>query len=235
MAKSKVTYICNACGAVHNGWSGRCDACGAWNTIEQQIDVTSPTKAAQALKSGRVIDTIELGSKVAKPKNRLLVGIKEINDVLGGGIVEGSVILIAGQPGIGKSTIMMQLANEIARQEKVLYISGEESPQQVAMRGQRLKTSSQNLKLASSTSANDIAATISTGQHKLVVVDSIQTIAAEEIAGVPGSVSQVTNSTQLISLAAKQSDTAVILVGHVTKEGNIAGPKVLRTRCGCGT
>ena len=126
-----------------------------------------------------------------------------------------------------KALYCCNLAYNGAKQNKVLYVSGEESPQQVSLRGQRLKTAHDNLQLASSTSANDIAATIATGQYDLVIVDSIQTVATEEIAGVPGSVSQVTNSTQLITVAAKQSDTAVILVGHVTKEGNIAGPKVL--------
>jgi DNA repair protein RadA/Sms len=227
MVKTKVNYICNACGATPSGWSGRCDACGAWNTIEQQIDVSSPSKARQAMSSGRILETITLDDKMPQPKGRLSVGTPEIDEVLGGGIVGGSVILIAGQPGIGKSTLLLQLAYQAANKIKVLYVSGEESPQQVSLRGQRLKTVHQNLQIASSTSANDISATIANGQYNLVIVDSIQTVATDEIAGVPGSVSQVTNCTQLISIAAKQTDTAVILVGHVTKEGNIAGPKVL--------
>jgi DNA repair protein RadA/Sms len=227
MAKARVKFICSACGAIHSGWAGRCDACGAWNTIEQQLDVSNPTRAKEALSSGRVLETVALDEKAPKLKERLSTSIGEIDEVLGGGIVAGSVILIAGQPGIGKSTLLLQLAYYAASKIKVLYVSGEESPQQVSLRGQRLGTIHANLQLASSTSANDIAATIATGQFNLVIVDSIQTVAAEEIAGVPGSVSQVTNSTQLITIAAKQSDTAVILVGHVTKEGNIAGPKVL--------
>ncbi len=155
------------------------------------------------------------------------MGIAEINDVLGGGIVAGSVVLIAGQPGIGKSTLLLQLAHQAASETRVLYVSGEESPEQVNLRGQRLGTIHKNLKLASSTSANDIAATIASKNYDLVIIDSVQTIAAEEIAGVPGSISQVTNSTQLLTVAAKQSKTALFLVGHVTKEGAIAGPKVL--------
>lgn len=136
-------------------------------------------------------------------------------------------MLIAGQPGIGKSTLLLQLAYNAAKNVNVLYVSGEESPEQVSLRGQRLKAEHQNLQLASSTSANDIAATIASQKYDLVIVDSIQTIAAAEITGVPGSVSQVTNSTQLLTVAAKQAKTALVLVGHVTKEGSIAGPKVL--------
>lgn len=227
MPKAKTKFICSACGATHSGWSGRCDACGAWNTIEQQLDVSDPSKAKQAIKSGRVLTTTALDTKMPKPKNRLSVSIEEIDTVLGGGIVSGSVILIAGQPGIGKSTLLLQLAYKAASNIKVLYVSGEESPAQVGLRGQRLGTIHKNLQLASSTSANDIAATIAEGQYNLVIVDSIQTVATDEVTGIPGNIAQVTNSAQLITIAAKQTDTAVILVGHVTKEGNIAGPKVL--------
>ncbi|MEI6237407.1 MAG: DNA repair protein RadA [Candidatus Saccharibacteria bacterium] len=227
MAKAKVTYTCSACGSNHSGWSGRCSACGAWNTIEQQLDVSEPNKSQQALKSGKSLETFSLNSKSLKPSGRISLGIKDINEVLGGGVVPGSVVLIAGQPGIGKSTLLLQLAFEVAKSSKVLYVSGEESPDQVSLRGKRLKALHDNLKLASSTSANDIATTIVTGGFDLVVVDSIQTVAANEISGVPGSVSQVTNSAQLLSIAAKHSKTALFLVGHVTKEGNIAGPKVL--------
>jgi DNA repair protein RadA/Sms len=141
--------------------------------------------------------------------------------------VPGSITLLAGQPGIGKSTLLLQLAYAIAASQQLLYVSGEESPNQVAMRGKRLHNSEHTVLVASSNSANDIAATIASGSYKVVIVDSIQTIATDEITGVPGSVSQVTNSAQLLMLAAKQSNTAVILVGHVTKEGAIAGPKVL--------
>jgi DNA repair protein RadA/Sms len=174
-----------------------------------------------------MLKTVTLNNKIAKPSKRLSMGVKDIDEVLGGGIVPGSVVLIAGQPGIGKSTLLLQLAHNAAQNAKVLYVSGEESPEQVSLRGERLKTAHENLKLASSTSANDIAATIASSKFDLVIVDSIQTVAAEEIAGVPGSISQVTNSTQLLTVAAKNTKTALILVGHVTKEGSIAGPKVL--------
>jgi len=227
MVKTKIAYVCNACGASHGGWAGRCNACGAWNTIEQQIDVSDSSRAEQALKSGNVLTTVALDKKLAKPTQRLSMAIKDIDDVLGGGIVPGSVVLIAGQPGIGKSTLLLQLAHKAAQDVKVLYVSGEESPDQICLRGERLHTIHENLKIASSTSTNDIASTIATSDYDLVIVDSIQTIAAQEITGVPGSISQVTNSTQLLTIAAKRTKTALILVGHVTKEGAIAGPKVL--------
>jgi DNA repair protein RadA/Sms len=147
--------------------------------------------------------------------------------VLGGGIVSASVILIAGQPGIGKSTVLMQLAHEVSKHRKVLYVSGEESAGQVKVRADRLGAEHQNLHLAASTSADDIAATIALGEYALVVVDSIQTLAMADISSAPGSVSQITNSSNLLTQAAKRSDTALLLVGHVTKEGSIAGPKIL--------
>lgn len=227
MAKTKVAYACSACGANYSSWLGRCSQCGAWNTIQQQIDTSDPVGVKRALKTGRVLQAASLDKKTTKTVERFSVGIKDIDGVLGGGAVPGSVILIAGQPGIGKSTLLLQLAHNVSSNSKVLYISAEESPQQISLRANRLNTVHPSLKLAASNSANDIAATIATGDYDMVIVDSIQAIAAEEITGIPGSVSQVTNCTQLLSIAAKQTKTALFLVGHVTKEGAIAGPKVL--------
>ena len=228
MTKTKITYVCSACGAVHGGWAGKCNACGEWNTIVEQVDVSSKTMANKAVNSGKTlkVEPVSLGGQKTV-NNRITVGITDINEVLGGGIVPGSIVLIAGQPGIGKSTLLLQLAYNMAKLKKVLYVSGEESAAQVSMRGERLKAAHDNLMLASSTSANDIATTIAGGQYDVVIVDSVQTISTDEISGIAGSVSQVTNSTQLLTLASKQSNTALILVGHVTKEGSIAGPKLL--------
>lgn len=177
--------------------------------------------------NGHILTPASVDSLAAKDQKRLVTGMEDVDSVLGGGIVAGSVNLIAGQPGIGKSTIMLQLANEIAKQHKVLYVSGEESGHQIGLRAQRLGVDAIELQLATTTSADDIAATVATRQYELVVVDSIQTVGVAAISSAVGSVSQITNSTQLILNAAKQSGTAVILVGHVTKEGSIAGPKVL--------
>ncbi|PID30636.1 DNA repair protein RadA [Candidatus Saccharibacteria bacterium] len=153
--------------------------------------------------------------------------LSDIDMVLGGGLVAGGVVLIAGQPGIGKSTLLMQLANAVSQKEAVLYVSGEESEHQVAMRAGRLGAASKKLRIASSNSADDTAATILSGEYALVVVDSVQTMAVSGVSSAPGSVSQITNSTNYLLQAAKQSNTALVIVGHVTKEGSIAGPKLL--------
>ena len=159
---------------------------------------------------------------------RLPTGIADLDAVLGGGILPAGVMLLAGQPGIGKSTLLMQVAAHVAEQSSVLYVSGEESASQVKLRATRLgATFGDDLQFVASTSADDIAATIRSGQYKLVIIDSIQTLSLEEIASAPGTVSQITNSSNVIIRAAKASGAAVILVGHVTKEGSIAGPKVL--------
>jgi DNA repair protein RadA/Sms len=225
LAKKPVTrYVCSNCGAISSSWSGKCPQCGEWNTLEEQL---SAATIAGSVAQGRAL-TPQSVSKAAKADNRRLVtGINEVDTVLGGGLVTGSVNLLAGQPGIGKSTLLLQLAYGAAAHQPVLYVSGEESAHQVGLRAERLGTLRPELQLVTSTSADDIAATIAGGQYKLVIVDSIQSVTCSAISSAAGTVSQITNSSQLLTLAAKQSDTAVILVGHVTKEGSIAGPKVL--------
>jgi DNA repair protein RadA/Sms len=222
--KTTVRYVCSNCGAISSTWSGRCFQCGQWNTLQEQLE-TSPG----GIKSGgKALDSKSISS-VSKTDGfkRLATGIDEVDTVLGGGFVAGSVNLIAGQPGIGKSTLLLQLANEVAKKADVLYISGEESAHQVGLRAQRLGANQPKLKIATSNSADDIASTISNKLYGLVVVDSIQTVSVDAIASAAGNVSQITGSTQLLTAAAKQSNTALMLVGHVTKEGSIAGPKVL--------
>lgn len=177
--------------------------------------------------NGRLITPASVGDMAARDQKRLQTGMSDVDTVLGGGIVAGSVNLIAGQPGIGKSTLLLQLAHAVSRKHSVLYVSGEESGHQIGLRAERLGVSGTSLQLATSTSTDDIAATIAANSYDLVIVDSIQTIAAGAISSAAGSVSQITNSTQLIMQAAKRGVTAVVLVGHVTKEGSIAGPKVL--------
>lgn len=218
-----VRYVCSVCGAESGTWSGKCQVCGEWNTLQEQLVISKGN-----LKSGgKLLQIEDVGAAVKRDHKRLVSGISEIDDVLGGGLVNGSVNLIAGQPGIGKSTLLLQMAHNLASKYKVLYISGEESAHQIGLRASRLGTSAKQLQLATSTIADDISATIATGQYDVVVIDSIQTISCRDIASASGTVSQITNSTQLLTAAAKQSDTAIILVGHVTKEGSIAGPKVL--------
>lgn len=198
--------------------------CGEWNTMQEQL---SRSAVAGSVASGAMLRPQSVSNSVAKDQKRLRTGFSEIDDVLGGGIVGGSVNLIAGQPGIGKSTLLLQLAYAVADHESVLYVSGEESTHQIGLRAQRLGTVRSELQLATSNSADDIAATVVSGEYKLVIVDSIQTVSCSSIASAAGTVSQITNATQLLTMAAKQSNTAIIIVGHVTKEGSIAGPKVL--------
>lgn len=224
MAKrDALRYVCSNCGAVSATWSGRCHVCGEWNTLQEQLLVTP----GGVKSGGRALNTEDVATTAKRDHQRLLSGIAEIDDVLGGGFVAGSVNLIAGQPGIGKSTLLLQAAHRLSTKYPVLYVSGEESAHQIGLRAVRLGTSSKNLQLATSTVADDIATTISAGKYKAVVIDSIQTVSCNAIASAAGTVSQITNSTQLLTSAAKQTDTALILVGHVTKEGSIAGPKVL--------
>ncbi len=206
-------------------WTGRCTSCGEWNTLQEQMMIDS---VASATKSGTKLSPQSV-SQIAKLKQepRVTTSIQEVDAVLGGGFVAGSVNLIAGQPGIGKSTLLLQIASSIASKLPVLYVSGEESVHQVSMRADRLGAKGSKLSIVSSTSADDIAATIAAGEYKFVVVDSIQTITVGEVSSAPGSVSQITNSTHMLSVVAKQTNTALVLVGHVTKEGSIAGPKVL--------
>ncbi len=229
--KTKSQFVCQQCGAKFTKWVGQCNNCGAWNSlVEQEIENDNQKKSAIAKGqvSGKKLGFVKLSSITpSDEKKRLLTKFKDLNTVLGGGILMGSVSLLAGQPGIGKSTLLMQISAEVAKDHDVLYVSGEESAGQVRLRAERLGAKSERLNFAASTSANDIAKTIETGEFDLVIVDSIQTLMMDEISSAPGTVSQVTNSGNLIIRAAKATDTAVIIVGHVTKEGTLAGPKVL--------
>ena len=230
MAKLKTKFVCQNCGASYPKWSGRCENCGEWNTLlEQAPESVGKSAVSKSANSGRILSTQNIESiSSGKKQPRISTGINDLDSVLGGGILPAGVVLIAGQPGIGKSTLLMQVSGEIAKSTPVLYVSGEESAEQVALRAARLgANNSSQLRFASSTSADDIAATIRDGQHKVVIIDSIQTLAMNEISSAPGTVSQITNSSNLIIQAAKNSGTAVIMVGHITKEGSIAGPKTL--------
>ena len=230
MAKLKTKFVCQECGASYPKWSGKCENCGRWNTLVEQVSESSGKDAiSKSAKTGRILDVQNLNEIISEKKQeRISSGIKDLDTVLGGGILPAGVLLTAGQPGIGKSTLLMQISSFIASSRPVLYVSGEESAEQVALRAQRLGASGSNkLKFASSTSADDISATIREGNFDLVIIDSIQTLAMEEISSAPGTVSQITNSSNLIIRAAKKSGTAVVLVGHITKEGSIAGPKTL--------
>lgn len=229
--KNSSVFVCQQCGNTYKKWVGQCSNCGTWNSLVEQVveDVADKKLTIEKAKSsGKKLDFVKLKTIVpSDSKARLSTSFSDLDMVLGGGILMGSVMLLAGQPGIGKSTLLMQICAAIASNHDVLYISGEESAGQVKLRATRLGANSERLNFASSTSGNDIAKTIESGEFDLVIVDSIQTLAINEISSAPGTVSQVTNCGNLIIRAAKATDTAVVIVGHVTKEGTLAGPKVL--------
>ncbi|MDB5167356.1 MAG: radA [Candidatus Saccharibacteria bacterium] len=230
MVKSKTQFVCQNCGASYGKWTGKCENCGEWNTLVEQAAVSQGKSAvARSASSGRVLIPQTMRSISAQDSvKRLDTGFKDLDDVLGGGILPGGVVLIAGQPGIGKSTLLLQVTAHVAKNIPVLYASGEESASQVKLRAERLGAEkSEQLNFIASTSADDIAATIRSGTYKLIIIDSIQTLALDEITSAPGTVSQITNSSNVIIRAAKEAGAAVVLVGHVTKGGSIAGPKVL--------
>lgn len=228
MAKSTTQYVCQQCGATYSKWVGKCENCGAWNSLLEQ-ERASTGKSAIAKSRGKALKPKKLSEvHLDDVKNRLTTGFGELDEVLGGGLMPGGVMLMAGQPGIGKSTLLLQVAANVAEKKSVLYVSGEESAGQIKLRAERLGAHKQDaLSLASSTSADDIGATINQDKYDLVIVDSIQTLSLDEITSAPGTVSQITNSSNVIIRAAKAANTSVVLVGHVTKEGSIAGPKVL--------
>ena len=230
MAEARSNFVCQNFGASYPKWTGKCENCGEWNTlVEQVIESKGASAVARSSSRGKVLKPQSMRSiAVEDSVRRLPTGIADLDAVLGGGILPAGVMLLAGQPGIGKSTLLMQVAAHVSEQHAVLYVSGEESASQVKLRATRLgATSGDDLQFVASTSADDIAATIRSGAYRLVIIDSIQTLSLEEISSAPGTVSQITNSSNVIIRAAKASGAAVILVGHVTKEGSIAGPKVL--------
>jgi DNA repair protein RadA/Sms len=201
-------------------WAGRCPNCGEWNTLEIKYD--GQKNKLLPLVSQLLND----GAELKEP--RMLTHIEGIDLVFGGGIVQGSVNLISGEPGMGKSTLLLQIAAAISKDSQVLYVSGEESLHQIWMRAERLGLlKSDNLQVATTNSTDEIVNAINSGQSKLVIIDSIQTISCQDVGSSAGSISQVTNSSAMLASSAKQSNTAIIIVGHVTKEGNIAGPKLL--------
>ena len=231
MARARTVFVCQQCGARSPKWTGKCEQCGQWNSLVEQAPApVGKSAVARSAGQGTLLQPRPITAVASQdePAARLATGIADLDVVLGGGILPSGVLLLAGQPGMGKSTLLLQVAHAVARQQAVLYISGEESAGQVTLRATRLGADQHEaLSFAASTSADDIAATIRTGQYQLVIVDSIQTLSLAEITSAPGTVSQITNASNVIIQAAKQSGTAVVLVGHVTKEGSIAGPKVL--------
>ncbi len=227
MAKDRTRFVCQACGAAAPKWQGRCDACGEWNTLVEEVsEVRGPGPAAKAA-GGKRLDFVGLEGKTAPPA-RILTGIAELDRVLGGGFVPASAVLVGGDPGIGKSTILLQAAARIAAQRRTLYVSGEEAVEQVRLRAARLGLQKSPLGLAAATSLRDIAAGLEAEpEAALVIIDSIQTVWLDALDSAPGTVSQVRACAAELIRLAKTRGFALVLVGHVTKEGTLAGPRVL--------
>ncbi len=228
MAKPTPRFVCQSCGAVHGKWSGRCGDCGAWNTIvEEASGDASPAGLGGG--KGRKLSFAPLNSEKSSHKlPRQLTGIAEFDRVTGGGLVPGSAVLVGGDPGIGKSTLMLQIAAALAGAAPAAYVSGEESIDQIRLRAGRLGLMGSSVALATATDVRDIAASIEAGDGpRLVVIDSIQTMYVDTIESAPGTVAQVRASAQALIRVAKRKGAILALVGHVTKEGTIAGPRVL--------
>jgi DNA repair protein RadA/Sms len=228
MAKPVTRFVCSACGAVHGKWSGRCDGCGEWNTIAEEAPLSSgPSKQSLGAAKGRRIGLSDLRDEEAPPPRRAS-GMGEFDRVLGGGLVPASATLVGGDPGIGKSTLLLQAAASFARAgARVIYVSGEEATAQVRLRARRLGLADSAVQLAAETNLRDILTTLDAEAPDLVIVDSVQTMWLDTVESAPGSVAQVRAAAHELTTFAKRRGVAVMLVGHVTKEGQIAGPRVV--------
>ncbi len=230
MAKPKTVYTCTECGASESKWQGQCPSCMAWNTLVESVAETNTSNNRYANKFEGLAASSQLqklSSIQAADIERTPTGISEFDRVLGGGLVEGGVILIGGDPGIGKSTLLLQVLCYLGKSAKAIYVSGEESPQQIAMRAKRLGLDASQVELLAEINLEKILATLQTHKPNIAVIDSIQTVYSEALQSAPGSVAQVRECSAQLTRLAKQLGITVILVGHVTKEGSLAGPRVL--------
>ncbi|MBW3097905.1 DNA repair protein RadA [Pseudohoeflea coraliihabitans] len=230
MAKSRTQFVCQSCGTTHPRWAGRCDSCGAWNTIveEDPSGGIGGQPGAASARKGRPVTLATLSGEIEEAP-RVPTGIAELDRATGGGFVRGSAVLVGGDPGIGKSTLLMQAAAALARKgQRVIYVSGEEATAQVRLRAQRLGAADTDVLLAAETNVEDILATLTDGKRPdFVIVDSIQTLWSDVAGSAPGTVTQVRTGVHAMIRFAKQTGAAMVLVGHVTKDGQIAGPRVV--------
>jgi DNA repair protein RadA/Sms len=230
--KNKSVYVCSECGCVSPKWNGQCPECGEWNTFVERTSSPSSSGAAKtnassgfpALKLNEITDCSEI---------RFDTGTSELNRVLGGGLVKGSLVLISGDPGIGKSTLLLQMTSELGKTKNVLYVSGEESPQQIKLRAERLNVTCDGLRVLCKTDAEAICSYVCETTPDVVIIDSVQTMQITEINSLPGSIAQVRECANLFMRLSKELGVPVVLVGHVNKDGNIAGPKVLEHIVDC--
>ncbi len=232
MAKTKTVYFCTECGNETPKWQGKCPSCGAWNTLQEHVEKPSATKIKSApvgvSRRAQRITEVDCDAEI-----RFSTGMGELDRVLGGGAVAGSLVLVGGAPGIGKSTLLLQICAQLCRDRKVLYISGEESERQLKLRSQRLGVAPQELYILSETRLSDILDAVEEMQPDILITDSIQTLYNEENESSPGSVSQVKDCTMTLMHLSKSRNVTVFVVGHINKDGNIAGPKVLEHMVDC--
>lgn len=228
MPKTKSLYVCSECGYESSKWYGKCPGCGEWNTMnEQQMSSISSSRSKSgksAIYSAKALKLKEIDSSIEK---RISTGVSEFDRVLGGGIVEGSLVLLSGDPGIGKSTILLQICEHLGKAKSILYVSGEESASQIKLRAARLGVTTDKLCILSQTDIGIIVETIKTDKPDIVIIDSIQTMVYDEISSTAGSITQVRECTNILMHLAKSTETPIFVVGHVNKDGAIAGPKVL--------
>ncbi|MDH4275626.1 MAG: DNA repair protein RadA [Gammaproteobacteria bacterium] len=224
MAKAKVQFVCNACGAIAPKWNGQCPECGAWNALHETVVTPSSRTGGYAGVQSNVQRLSEIS---AQELPRVSSGTEELDRVLGGGLIPGAVILLGGDPGIGKSTLLLQNAIDVSTRLSTLYVTGEESPQQVSLRAHRLHSGNNEVRILAETRCEAILDIAQTEKPKMMVIDSIQTMYSEQLQSAPGSVAQVRECTAQLVRFAKANETTIFLVGHVTKEGTLAGPRVL--------
>jgi DNA repair protein RadA/Sms len=238
MAKTKTAYVCSECGADHSKWQGQCIACGAWNTLKEfHLGASKAPSAPQNFKragyTGSTAAVQTLASINLEEQPRFSTSMGEFDRVLGGGMVPGSAVLIGGSPGAGKSTLLLQVMCQLSQHMEALYVTGEESLQQVGMRAKRLGLPTDKLKMLAETNINEITAVAEQHRPRVIVIDSIQVMHSADVPSAPGSVSQVRECAAFLIQYAKQTGTAMFFVGHVTKDGNLAGPKVLEHMIDC--
>ena len=227
MAKIKSKFVCSNCGYETVKFWGKCPNCGEWGTLEEEIVTQAENQISAAKTAAKKVDIVPINEVDESSGDRILTGLKEFDRVLGGGLVYGSLVLVGGDPGIGKSTLLLQVCEKFAQTKEVFYVSGEESKGQIKIRANRLGVSSPNIKLISETDMDTIVQLVLNNQPDILIIDSIQTMSCGNVSYAPGSASQIKESTSALMRLAKEHGVTIFVIGHVTKEGSLAGPKML--------